>query len=51
VSLRHHDSEWRVLQEAIAQYRAALSVAPGYAEAWCNLGVIHKNQVRVNSVP
>ena len=33
------------LQEAIAQYRAALSVAPGYAEAWCNLGVIHKNQV------
>jgi protein O-GlcNAc transferase len=21
-------------------------VAPGYAEAWCNLGVIHKNQVR-----
>lgn len=32
-------------QEAIAQYRAALAVAPGYAEAWCNLGVIHKNQV------
>ena len=24
-------------EEAIGQYRAALAVAPGYAEAWCNL--------------
>ena len=22
-----------------------LQVAPHYAEAWCNLGVVHKNQV------
>lgn len=29
---------------AIRHYRRAVELAPRYAEAWCNMGVLHKQE-------
>lgn len=38
------------MEEAIAQYYAVFAISPTYPEAWCNLGVIYKNQVVVSAL-